>query len=232
MKPADILASLFPAGHQVVIEAGRIHGHGPLAQGGTIHVLGLADEDAAWLAGRVLADFVDRQPILLMVDSGSQRMSRRDELLGLSEYLAHLAKALRLAEAEGRRSVGLLYGHTAAGAFIATALAAEVLVALPGAEPEVMDLPSISRVTKLPLADLKKMATATPVFAPGVENLFATGAVMKIWDPAQPLDRQLAELLAEPVEGDRRDALGRDRNGRPKAAEIAARIFELARAGA
>ena len=238
MKPADILASLFPAGHQVLIEAGRIHGQGPLPKGGSIQVLGVADgvelgvEDAAWLAGQVLSGHGDRQPILLMIDSGSQRMSRRDELLGLSEYLAHLAKALQLAEAEGRRTVGLLYGHTAAGAFIATALAAGTLVALPGAEPEVMDLPSMSRVTKLPLAELKKMAMATPVFAPGLDNLFATGAVAKIWDPAQPLDRQLAELLAEPVEGDRRDVVGRERGGRSKAAEIASRVFDLACAGA
>ena len=238
MKPADILASLFPAGHQVVVEVGRIHGRGTQAAGGNIQVLGVAEgvelgvEDAAWLAGQVLGGAADGQPILLMIDSGSQRMSRRDELLGVSEYLAHLAKALLLAEADGRRTIGLLYGHTAAGAFIATALAAGTLVALPGAEPEVMDLPSMARVTKLPLAVLKKMAMATPVFAPGLDNLSTTGAVLKVWDPAQPLDRQLAELLAEPAAGDRRDALGQERGGRPKAAEISARVFELAHAGA
>jgi malonate decarboxylase gamma subunit len=90
----------------------------------------------------------------------------------------------------------------------------------------------MSRVTKLPLADLKKMAMATPLFAPGLDNYVATGAVLKVWDPAQPLDRQLAELLAEPAAGDLRDVLGRERGGRPKAAEIAARVFDLARAGA
>jgi malonate decarboxylase gamma subunit len=238
MKPADILASLFPAGHQVVVEeAGRIHGRGTLADGAGIQVLGVANGvelgvvDAAWLASQVLGA-ADKAPILVMIDSGSQRMSRRDELLGLSEYLAHLAKTLMLAEAEGRRTVALLYGHTAAGAFIATALSAGTLVALPGAEPAVMDLPSMARVTKLPLAVLQEKAQATPVFAPGLDNLSTTGAVLKTWDRAQPLDRQLAELLAEPAGGDRRDALGQTRDGRPKAAEIAARVFELARAGA
>ena len=49
----------------------------------------------------------DSGPILVLVDSDSQRMSKRDELLGLSEYLSHLAKALLLAEAEGHRTVGL-----------------------------------------------------------------------------------------------------------------------------
>jgi malonate decarboxylase gamma subunit len=190
----------------------------------------LGVDDAIWLAGQVLSDPADRRPILILIDSDSQRMARRDELLGVSEYLAHLAKALLLAEAEGRRTIGLLYGHTAAGAFIATALAAGTLVALPGANPEVMDLPSISRVTKLPLDTLQAMAKTTPVFAPGLDNLAQTGAVLEVWDPAQPLDGQLAALLAQPTEGDQRDLLGKARGGRPKAAEIAQRVFELAQA--
>lgn len=241
MTHAEILASLFPAGHQVTVESGRIHGQGPLQDGSTIQVLGMADntplgvDDAVWLAGQILADpsdpnTIDRRPILMLIDSDSQRMARRDELLGLSEYLAHLAKAQLVAEAEGRRTIGLLYGHTAAGAFIATALAAGTLVALPGARPEVMDLPSMSRVTKLSLEVLQEMAKATPVFAPGLDNLAQTGAVLTVWDPAKPLDGQLAALLAEPPSGDQRDQLGKTRGGRPKAAEIAQRVSELAQA--
>lgn len=234
MTHADILASLFPAGHRVVVEASRIHGHGPLKDGGAIQVLGVADgaplgiEDAAWLSGQILADPADRRPLLLLIDSGSQRMSRRDELLGMSEFLAHLGKTLLVAEAEGRRTVGLLYGHTAAGAFIATALAAGTLVALPGAQPEVMDLPSMARVTKLSVEVLQEKAKTTPVFAPGLDNLATTGAVLAVWDPAMPLDAQLAALLAEPATGDQRDRIGKQRGGRPKAADIAARVFELA----
>jgi malonate decarboxylase gamma subunit len=236
MTHAEILASLFPAGHVVTVGGGRIHGHGPLGDGGEIQVLGIADgaplgiEDAAFLSGEILADPADRRPILLMVDSGSQRMSRRDELLGISEFLAHLAKCLLVAEAEGRRTIGLLYGRTAAGAFIATALAAGTLVALPGAEPEVMDLPSMARVTKLSVDMLREKAKATPVFAPGLDNLAATGAVLTIWDPRAPLDAQLAALLAEPASGDQRDTLGKQRGSRPKAADIAARVVALAQA--
>ena len=44
-------------------------------------------------------------------------MSKRDELLGLNEFLAHLAKCLIYADMQGRQTVGLLYGHSAAGAF-------------------------------------------------------------------------------------------------------------------
>lgn len=234
MTLAEILSSLFPAGHQVTVAGGRIDGQGPLRDGATIQVLGIAEgtplgvEDAAFLSGRILADPAERRPILLLIDSGSQRMSRRDELLGMSEFLAHLAKTLLVAEAEGRRTIGLLYGHTAAGAFIATALAAGTLVALPGAEPAVMDLPSMARVTKLSLDVLQEKARATPVFAPGLDNLATTGAVLATWDPALPLDVQMAGVLAESATGDRRDVLGKQFGGRPKAADVAARVVELA----
>jgi malonate decarboxylase gamma subunit len=182
------------------------------------------------LAGQVLkiVETAPVMPILVLTDSASQRMSRRDELLGLNEYLAHLAKTLLFAEARGHRTIGLLYGGSAAGAFIATALATGTLVALPGAHPAVMDLPSMARVTKLPLAVLEEKAKATPVFAPGLDNLAQTGAVHAIWDPAKPLAGQLAALLAEPAARDRRDRLGAERGGRPKAAEIAARVIQLA----
>ncbi|SFI10820.1 biotin-independent malonate decarboxylase, gamma subunit [Bradyrhizobium sp. Gha] len=93
----------------------------------------------------------------------------------LSEYLSHLAKTLLLAEAEGHRTIGLLYGGSAAGAFIVTALATGTLVALPGAHPSVMDLPSMARVTKLPIEVIKAKAEATPVFAPGLDNMVMSG---------------------------------------------------------
>jgi malonate decarboxylase gamma subunit len=168
-------------------------------------------------------------PILILIDSDSQRMSKREELLGLNEYLAHLAKALIHADLQGHATVGLLFGHTAAGAFIATALAARTLVALPGAQPEVMDLPSMARVTKLSIEILREKASSTPVFAPGLENLAQTGAVFATWDEKRSLAEQLQALLDPRREHrDRRDALGKERGGRPKAADIQERVYELA----
>ncbi|WP_395665771.1 biotin-independent malonate decarboxylase subunit gamma [Methylocella sp.] len=235
----EILASLFPDGGVRVDDDGLISGEGAVPGVGAAHVVGVARgtalgvEAAARLA-RMTLDILGgarKGPILVLIDSDSQRMSRRDELLGLSEYLAHLAKCLNLAERSGVRTVGILYGHTAAGAFIATALATGVLVALPGAHPEVMDLPSMARVTKLPLDLLNEKAKSTPVFAPGVDNLARTGAVLEIWDPARPLGAQLAALLAKPADGaDARDALGAARGGRPKARDVAARVERLANA--
>lgn len=233
----EILISLFPAGHDVVVDnQGLVTGAG-LIDGGRAAVIGVAGraalgvDGAAALARKVLEAIAAGQvgAILVLVDSDSQRMSKRDEMLGLSEYLAHLSKCLILADLSGIPTVGVLYGHTAAGAFIATALSTRILVALPGADPEVMDLPSMSRVTKLPIEVLQEKAKSTPVFAPGLDNLAQTGAVAAIWDPQKPLAAQLAALLAEAAPpGDGRDALGKARGGRPKAADIAAKVESLA----
>jgi len=156
-------------------------------------------------------------------------MSKREELLGLNEYLAHLAKAVIHADLQGHATVGLLFGHTAAGAFIATALAARTLVALPGAQPEVMDLPSMARVTKLSMETLQEKAKSTPIFAPGLENLAQTGAVFATWGEKRPLAQQLQGLLDERrAHHDQRAALGKERDGRPKAADIQERVHELA----
>lgn len=235
MTLADILLSLFPAGHAVRQEDGLLRGEGALGGAEGLCVIGVAEgtplgvEGALALAADVLG--VVRAgggtPILVLIDSSSQRMSRHDELMGLNEYLAHLAKALLLAETHGHRTIGLLYGGSAAGAFIATALSCETLLALPGAHPAVMDLPSMARVTKLPIETLEKMAKATPVFAPGLENLALTGAIHAVLDPAGELAAQISAHLRAPPGGDMRGALGAERGGRAKAAVIAARVQAL-----
>jgi malonate decarboxylase gamma subunit len=233
MMLADLLSSLFPAGHDVRNDSGIVAGTGNLKTG-TMQVIGVAGrialglDEAIKLSRHVLA-FPASGPILVVVDSDSQRMSKRDELMGLNEFLAHMAKCLILADLQGRPTIGLLYGRSAAGAFLATALATRVLVGLPGADPVVMDLPSMSKVTKLSLEVLREMAKSTPVFAPGLTNLAQMGAVHLTWDATLPLSGQLEALLAKlPAYGDGRDALGKERGGRPKAHDIAERVYNLA----
>lgn len=236
MTLAEILASLFPDGHSVSVRDGLVTGSGPF-EGGQIRVVGVDGDtplgvEGALALSRAVLDAVragDRAPILVAVDSDSQRMSRRDELLGLNECLAHLAKALLLADRAGHPTIGLIYGHSAAGAFIATALATRVLAALPGANPSVMDLPSVARVTKLPLDTLQEMAKSTPVFAPGIDNMVATGAVHLVLDPDTPLDSQIRDLIAGLPEGDVRDRLGAERGGRPVARAVAEAVAGQAR---
>ncbi|KVE36599.1 biotin-independent malonate decarboxylase subunit gamma [Burkholderia sp. TSV86] len=236
----DVLASLFPAGHDIDVDAGGLLTGRGAAAFGAIDVIGVTQRAALGvhgalkLAAHVLATIArgGATPILVLVDGDSQRMSRRDELLGMNEYLAHLAKCLQRADALGHRTIGLLYGHAAAGAFIATALATRTLVALPDAQPEVMDLQAMARVTKLPLDVLSDKARSTAVFAPGLDNFAKTGAIDEVLDPSRSLAEQLAELIARPVDRtDRRGRLGRERGGRPVAADVAQRVYELARAG-
>jgi malonate decarboxylase gamma subunit len=235
----DVLSSLFPAGHDVVVQDDLLTGSGHLGQAGRVNVIGVCArapvgvDHALVLAGKVL-DIAQQRPcpLLVLIDSDSQRMSKRDELLGLSQFLAHLAACLRYADARGHHTVGLLYGHTAAGAFIATALATRSLVALPGADPAVMDLPSMARVTKLPLAVLEEKARATPVFAPGLDNLARTGAIAAVLDPAASLADQVIQALQDADGADIRDQAGRERGGRPKAGDIATRVYDAALAAA
>lgn len=230
----EVLASLFPDGHRVEQgPSGTVRGTATVDGQGEITVIGIVGgtplgvDSAILLAGHVLAAVAEGgdAPIIFLVDTASQTMARRDELLGLNECLAHLAKSLTLAAGHGHRTVSILFGHAAAGAFIAAALSSQSLVALPGAEPSVMDLPSISRVTKLPLDALEKLARSTPVFAPGVEPLFAIGAVTERWAADQPFGSRLAALLRQPMaEYDSRDRIGLERKGRLLAHKIAEQV--------
>lgn len=234
----EVLAALFPTGHAVkrgphgtASGTGKVAGHGDVAVIGIVDGTPLSVDGALVLAGHVL-DLVARggaDALMVLVDTSSQNMARRDELLGLNEFLAHLSKCLTLAAAEGHYTLGVLYGHAAAGAFISTALSTKVLAALPGAFPSVMDLPSISRVTKLPLETLTELAKSTPIFAPGLDPLFATGAVTEKWELAT-VQKQLGDALSRKPTGftDGRDTIGLERKGRLQARAIATRVIEEA----
>ena len=230
----EILHGLFPSGHSVkTSKDGWITGDGSRRGGKPIAVIGIANGvplDAAGVLqlGEHVLGVVEAggdTPILVLVDTQGQLMARRQEMIGLNEYLAHLAKCLLLASQKGHRTIGLEYGRASAGAFLATALATDSLVALPGAEPVVMDLPSMARVTKLPEAKLKELSKTTPVFAPGLDHLAQTGAVAEVWDPKQPLDEQLEASLARTEQKDVRDQLGAERKGRPMAAKVALQVI-------
>ena len=230
----EVLQSLFPSGHDVRVGAdGLVVGSARRRDGGPIAVIGVANGVALGTAGvlplaervlQVVADGGDT-PILVLVDTQGQLMTRRDEMRGLNEYLAHLAKCLLLASQEGHRTIGLEYGKAAAGAFLATALATDMLIGLPGAAPTVMDLPSMARVTKLPVDRLEELSKTTSVFAPGLDHMVQMGAVAVVWDPLLPLDAQLEEALSTASATDVRDRTGAQRGGRPMAAVVADRVI-------
>jgi malonate decarboxylase gamma subunit len=236
-----LLNALFPTGHNTQIEAeGILCGTAQYGQDKTTAVVGLVNgmplgvEGALSLAGHVLE--VMRhwpgRPVVVLVDAQSQRMRRRDEMLGLNEYLAHLTKCFVLAGHQGHRTVCVLFGRAAAGAFIATALVQDVLAAVTGGDPVVMDLPSIARVTKLPLDRLEELSKDTPVFAPGLEHAPPIGAVAEIWNDDDLAAKLATALAGQPGAPDQRDQIGAERKGRLQAAAIAKRVAKEATAHA
>src|ERR1700722_8971881 len=113
----DVLTSLSPSGHQVELgPSGTLHGTAKVEGHGKVTVVGIVGgtplgiDAAILLAEHVLAavEAGDRVPIVFLVDTSSQNMARRDELLGLNEYLAHLAKSLAVATGLGPRTVSIL----------------------------------------------------------------------------------------------------------------------------
>jgi malonate decarboxylase gamma subunit len=176
-------------------------------------------------SGAVL-DIVETQPgrpILLLIDNSGQKLSKRDELLGNSFYLAHLAECLDAARACGHRVIALVYAGAVSGGFMATAMAADECFALVGAEIKVMRLDAMARITKIGRERLEELCENSPIFQPTAAAFERLGAIAAIWED-NPRDR-LRNALMETYAGDRRDSLGRDRGGRSLAATVAERVL-------
>ncbi|KIL96712.1 Malonate decarboxylase gamma subunit [Paramagnetospirillum magnetotacticum MS-1] len=229
MDARSLLDQLFPAGHTVAFDGIFFAGTGTsgshaVAVIGTIDAAPIGIELAFRMAGAVL-DVVRHhpgRPILLLVDTQGQRLSHRDELLGINGYMAHLAKCLEVARRAGHKIIGLVYSQAVSGGFLASSLLADTCYALPEAEVRVMNLPAMSRITKIPLERLESLSKTSPVFAPGVENYLRMGAIAALWQG--DLSAYLAEALAAPAGEDTRRILGETRQGRGLARRVAERV--------
>jgi malonate decarboxylase beta subunit len=204
---SEMLGVAFDWRHQVTIDTdGVILGNAHPPSGVPMAIVGLAKglplgaAAALRLSAAVqsVMQSAPSQPILVLVDTEGQTMSRGEELLGLSQAIAHLAKTIVLARLSGHRVIALLYGKAVAAAFIALGLVAETALALPKADPAVMNLAAIARVTKLPLAQLESMSQTTPVFAPGLGPMLRLGAISEIIGPDINLATRLGEIFATP----------------------------------
>lgn len=220
---------LFPEGHAITRDGLFFSGTGTSA-GRSVAVIGSVDaapigvELAFRMAGEVLAIVRDHpgRPILLLVDTQGQRLSHRDELLGINGYMAHLAKCLALARNIGHPILGLVWSQAVSGGFLASSLFADRCFALKEAEVRVMNLPAMSRITKIPLERLEELSKTSPVFAPGVENYWRMGAIEALW--SGDLARELAAALSTHETADRRRARGAERGGRRLALDVAERV--------
>lgn len=227
-----LLNQLFPESHRVAISDWLVSGEATLG-GETVAVLGtthhayVGGAEALVLADKLLSVVEQHpgRPIVMMVDNSGQRMALGEELLVLPEYIAHLLKAQQLARASGSKLIAILYGPAIAGGFIAFGMLADRIVAVPGAEPSVMKLEAISRVTKMPLEKLEELAKTVSVFAPGCDNFFKMGGVYEVWNDG--FSDRLQALLKTDVSRDLRASIGRERGGRASAQDV---IDEVLRA--
>jgi malonate decarboxylase gamma subunit len=229
MNAHALLDRLFPAGHAVTFEDAYFHGHGTCL-GAAVAVLGTSEEveigvELALAMARDVLDVVKNSPkcpILLLVATTGQRLSRRDEMLGINAYLAHLAKTIDLAKREGHPVVSLVWSRAVSGGFLATSMLADLCFALPEAEIGVMNLPAMARITKIPLERLESLSTTSPVFAPGVANYLRMGAIEALWEG--DLEKHLDGALHMPSTRERRRVLGDTRGGRQLARSVAERV--------
>jgi malonate decarboxylase gamma subunit len=225
----QLLGELFPAGHAVRREGDLLVGTGR-TPAGEVAVLGLCDgvevgvELALRLANEVLRVVREHagRPILTLVDSAGQRMSKRDELLGLNGFLGHLAACVELARRRGHRILALVHGQAVSGSFLALGMMADEIHAVDGAVLSVMNLQAMSKVTKIPLERLETLSRGSPVLAPGLSNFVQLGCVTSVWHP--PLAAALEAALARGPGPDRRAALGLERGGRTLAEPVAWRV--------
>jgi malonate decarboxylase gamma subunit len=229
MNWQTVADALFPQGHRIVERDLFLSGDAQVG-GQTVTVIGTTGHtpigvEIALAQATVILNTVREhpgRPIVILVDTEGQRLKRRDEMLGINSYMAHLGKCVELARRSGHRIIGLVYDQALSGGFITSGLIADACYALPDATIRVMGLPAMARITKVPLERLEELALDNPVFAPGAENYLRMGGVAGIWhdDLAASLERALAQ--AEPV--DRRAELGLERGGRKLARPVAVAV--------
>lgn len=228
MSLNDILDSLFPAGHTVAVNNKVITGEATTALG-TVAVLGTTDAAAIdhamalALSGFIL-DTIERhpsRPLVFLVDTSGQALSRSQELLCLNGSLAHLAQCVDLARRQGHASLSLVTANAVSGGFLSFGLMADRAYALADAQVRVMDLRAMSRVTKIAHERLLELAADSPIFAPGAESYVRMGAIEAIWPvpSASLLEEALAAGRAAPASVQRQSS-GLERGGRQLAAGI------------
>lgn len=229
MNLNEILSGLFPRGRQVQVEQQVIAGTAEIASG-TVLVLGTSDAAAIdhrialTLAARVLDTIAHHpgRPIIFLVDTSGQALSRAAELLCLNGSFAHLAQCVDLARRQGHPTLSLVTANAVSGGFLSFGLMADRAYALDDVQVRVMDLKAMARVTKIPHERLLELAASSPIFAPGAENYRRMGAIEAIWPaPSEGLLLQALADIANAGQRDLRMEKGQQRGGRTLAAEIA-----------
>lgn len=178
------------------------------------HVLGLLKEN-------------NRDPIVLLTNVIGQKLSVRDEWLGMYAYFAHLLKCLHLARKNGNQTISLVYNQAIGGSFIAFGMMADSIFALKNTQLAVMWLEGMAKVTKIDIEILRSVSQTSPVFAPGVENFKKLGGIHEVLKLNQVAEQLLKAAKATGIDQDNRAELGKQYGGRTKAYDLIQAIKSL-----
>ena len=234
MKLPQLLDSLFPDGHAITVSGQTITGTATTARGavavlGTTEGAAISHDIALTLAEGILdtiAQYPGR-PLIFLVDTSGQALSRQQELLCLNGSLGHLAQCVDLARRQGHPSISLVTEQAVSGGYLSFGLMADRSYACTDAQVRVMDLKAMARVTKIAYERLAALAADSAIIAPGADNYCRMGAIDAIWEPplAVSLEAALAEIAASKGMQDRRMAAGLARGGRQLAVGVAAAVL-------
>jgi malonate decarboxylase gamma subunit len=234
MKLNNLLDALFPAGHTVTVTDQTLTGTattaaGPVTVLGTMDGAAISHDIALRLADCILQtiESAPGRPLVFLVDTSGQALSRQQELLCLNGSLAHLAQCVDLARRQGHASVSLVNEQAVSGGFLSFGLMVDRTYALADAQVRVMDLKAMARVTKIAHERLMELASNSPIFAPGAESYRRMGAIEAIWEApsAQLLETALVELAKGAGLADQRMTVGLARGGRYLAADVTAAVL-------
>lgn len=201
MQTKIILEQLFPNKLEYHIDNSMIRGSAE-TKVGNVEIIGTVDSAAmnqliAMTLANEILDVIakgEKTPIVFIVDTLGQDSSRADELLCLNRTFAHLASCVDLLRRSGHPNLAIILGEAVSGGFLSYGLMANQVFAMQSSQVKVMDLNAMSRVTKIPLDKLKSLSQTSAIFAPGVQNYYAMGAVDDIW---KELNEQLVEDALE-----------------------------------
>ncbi|OAV01592.1 MULTISPECIES: biotin-independent malonate decarboxylase subunit gamma [Moraxella] len=228
----SLLGQLLPNGLTYDIDGHIITGHADTSAGrvrllGTVHGAAMNHQIAIRLADEILALIADgdKTPVVFVVDTQGQDLSRADELLCLNHSFAHLASCVELLRVSGYANLAIIFGQAVSGGFLSYGLMANEVYAFDDSQVKVMDLNAMARVTKIPVERLQSLSQTSAIFAPGVENYYKMGAIKDIWTTpvtsdviGDALARQQADISA--VSMDKRRTLAQERQGRQLCADI------------
>jgi biotin-independent malonate decarboxylase gamma subunit len=136
---------------------------------------------------------VRRRPIVIVIDVASQAYGYVEELAGIHQALAAAANAVASARLAGHPVIGFIVGQAISGAFLATGLQANRLVALDhdGVAVQVMSEQATARITRRTIAELDEAARSVPATAFDIRSFASLGALhalVPVTAPAAPTE--------------------------------------------